>query len=97
MKSFSYSVIEQQTDIFSMLRGSDLDAKRDEKRLGAGYQRTLEVMKDGQWRTPEAMAKQSGNRIDSALRYWRYMKQAGHECNKKYVRDGLYLYQVIPN
>lgn len=97
MKSFSAAVIGQnQPSLFDTFRGSDLQPERDCKRLGAGYKRLFEAMKDGTWFTPEAMAVQSQNRLDSALRYWRYMKKAGHTCNKKYVGNGLYLYQVIP-
>jgi hypothetical protein len=95
MKSFSAQIVHQLS-IEEALRGVDYSAPRDEKRLGEGYRRTFDVMKDGTWRTPDEIAKLSGCRLDSALRFMRYAKAQGHQYNKRYKENGVYEYQIIP-
>ncbi len=94
MKSYSAS-IGQQLSIEDLFRGADYEHSRDAKRLGIGYRKTLDLMKDGQWRTPNEIAELSHNRVDSALRYLRYMKAQGHIYNKRYRGNGLNEYQII--
>lgn len=87
--------IVHQLSIEDVLRGSDYDPKRDEQRLGEGYRRTFEVMKDGHWRTPQEIAELSGCRLDSALRFVRLTKKFGHTVNKEYVDHGIWKYQIV--
>ena len=82
--------------IEDLMFGTDLK-QGDEKRLGEGYKRTFNVMKDGIFRTPDEIARLSGNRLDSALRYLRYMKARGHRYNKMRKERGLYMYQILPS
>lgn len=95
MKSFSSSIANPaQMSIEDMLMGSDISS-RDEKRLGEGYKRVFNLMKDGFWRTPEQIASGSSTRLDTALRMLRYAKQRGHLYFKRLVKNGLYEYKII--
>ncbi len=95
MNSYSSSIIGQQMTMEDMFQGSDLDHERDSKRLGEGFKRTLEVMRDEQWHTPEEIAAKSHNRLDSCLRYVRYLKKQGYTVEKRYEQNGIYLYRAL--
>ncbi len=90
----SFSAQITAPTLFDALRGSDI-TQSDKKRLGAGYLRVFNLMKDGQYRTPEQIAEGSNTRIDSSLRYIRYCKQQGHKVESESKGGGLHLYRVI--
>lgn len=79
-----------QLDLFGIYTQTDV------KRLGEGYKRVFDLMKDSQWRTPEEIAELSHTRLDSALRFLRYAKAQGHGYHKRSLGKGLYIYRIIP-
>ena len=97
MKFSSVITRPQQLSLEDIWQGSDLKPERDHDRIGAGYMRVFELMKDTNWRSPQEIADMSKTRLDSGLRYLRYMKKRGHGYSKKLIRNGLYLYQIIPS
>ncbi len=94
--SFSQSVSRMNTEpIETELRGSDLKPE-DRKRLGAGYRRVVEVMKDGNWHDMRSVAFRSETELDSAKRYVRHMKKQGYKVERRNEGGGLNLYRALP-
>lgn len=72
-------------------------SQADRKRIGKGYLRVFNVMKDGEWHTPDEIAQESDTRIDTALRCCRLMKKRGHGYEKSHLGNGLYSYKITPS
>lgn len=78
--------------------GADIVPERDNKRLTKQYDAIFNLMKDGEWRTLNAISKQLGYpeaSISAQLRHARKPRNGGHTLNREYVGDGLYKYQLI--
>jgi hypothetical protein len=80
--------------------GSDYRPERDDRRLNEQYQKIFDLMKDGEWRSLEEISKATGSPPASAsaqMRHARKPRFGNHTINKKYMGEGLYLYQLIVN
>jgi len=78
--------------------GSDYQPERDDHRLNEQYAKIFDLMKDGEWRSLDEISKATGAPAPSAsaqLRHARKIRFGNHTVNKKYMGDGLYLYQLI--
>ena len=78
--------------------GADYKPKRDTPRLTKQYMRVFDLMKDGEWRSLRAIANSTGDPeayVSAQLRHMRKERFGGHTLNKKYVDNGLYIYQLI--
>jgi hypothetical protein len=64
------------------------------------YDRVFAVMKDGVWRTLHNIAVRTNApeaSVSAQLRHARKARFGSHTVNRKYVSNGLYLYQLIVN
>lgn len=80
--------------------GADYQPDRDKERLVAQNARVLHCMKDGEWRTLGAIGEITGDpqaSISAQLRHLRKKSHGSHEVNKRYIKNGLYKYQVLIN
>ncbi len=80
--------------------GSDYDSHRDGERLSLQYQRIWAVMADGVWRSLAEIERLTGDppaSVSAQLRHMRKPRFGNHTINKRYVDNGLYLYQLVPN
>lgn len=78
--------------------GATFDQNRDSSRLTAQYTRVLDLMRDGQWRTLEQIAAATGDpapSVSARLRDMRKPRFGAHVVNRRYVRRGLFEYQVV--
>ena len=78
--------------------GADYQPERDYKRLNEQYQKIFDLMKDGEWRSLEEISRATGAPPASAsaqMRHARKTRFGSHTVNKKYMGDGLYLYQLV--
>ena len=78
--------------------GSDYDPDRDDERLTGQILRVLECMKDGKWRTLDAIASITADppaSISAQLRHLRKPRFGGHTVNKDYLGEGLWAYQLV--
>ncbi len=78
--------------------GADYVPDRDDRRLTGQLKRVFEVMKDGKWRTLDAIEAATGDHapsISAQLRHLRKARFGGHTVNRRYLGEGLYEYQLI--
>lgn len=78
--------------------GSDYDHERDHVRLETQLAKVFNLMKDGRWRSLTEIENETGApqaSVSAQLRNLRKERFGGHTVNKKYVHDGLYVYQLI--
>lgn len=78
--------------------GADYDPARDDARLTSQLHRIESVMRDGNWRTLNAIADATGDppaSISAQLRHLR-KPQFGARCvERRYVGNGVYQYRVL--
>jgi hypothetical protein len=77
--------------------GSDYVHKRDAPRLTKQYERVLDLMQDGRWRTLSMIARETGDpesSISAQLRHMRKERNGGHTVNKSRMQGGLYYYRL---
>lgn len=80
--------------------GADYQPARDSERLTAQFKSIFSLMKDGKWRSLaliEDNVKQPQASISAQLRHMRKEKFGSHTVNKRYIKNGLYEYQLIVN
>jgi DNA-binding CsgD family transcriptional regulator len=80
--------------------GPDYQAERDHARLTAQQSAIFELVKDGTWRTLGQIAQACDApeaSVSAQLRHLRKERFGAHTVNKRYVRAGLYEYQLVPN
>lgn len=78
--------------------GADYTPERDVQRLTKQFRRVFDLMRDGQWRTLKAISSYTHDpeaSVSAQLRHMRKPRFGGHTINKKYVDNGLYVYQLI--
>ena len=77
--------------------GSDYVPARDDLRLEGQLLRVFTLMQDGEWRSLEDISGHTGDppaSISAQLRHLRKPRFVSYTVNKKYMGNGLYLYQV---
>jgi len=77
--------------------GATFVPERDGERLTAQWIRVRNLMLDGQWRTIQQIAAQVGGSeagISARLRDLRKPRFGGYTVNRKYVENGVFVYQV---
>lgn len=77
--------------------GADYVPERDNARLAGQMQRVFELMSDGQWRTLQEIADQTGDppaSISAQLRHLRKSRFGGHTIEKDHLGNGLYSYRL---
>lgn len=75
------------------------DRQRDGKRLFAQLADVAAVMRDGNWRTLAEISAATGHphaSVSARLRDLRKPNRGGHAVERKYIRDGLWAYRVVP-
>jgi hypothetical protein len=80
--------------------GSDYDHSRDSERLGNQLQKIYNLMVDGTFRILAQIEQDTGEpqaSISAQMRHLRKPRFGSHTVNKKYLGDGLYIYQLITN
>lgn len=89
-----------QTLANDRFNGSDYVPVRDDVRLTGQLLRVWQAMRDGQWRTLDAIAKLTGDpqaSISAQLRHLRKTRFGGHAVEKQYLGNGLFQYRVVPH
>lgn len=94
--------MEQQKKAFHNPRfnGSDYVPERDNGRLQSQLEQIFELMKDGNWRSLEAISLWTGApaaSVSAQLRHLRKERFGGHTVEKRYEGQGLHLYRVLVN
>lgn len=77
--------------------GADFDAPRDGARLTNQLHRVRDLMLDGQWRTLDEISVATGDphaSVSAQLRHLRKPRFGAWTVLRKYLRDGLYAYQL---
>ena len=77
--------------------GDDYEHNRDAPRLRGQILRIFDLMKDGQWRTFDAIAVATGDpqaSISAQLRNLRKQRFGGHTVHRRHVGEGLYEYRL---
>lgn len=77
--------------------GDDYQPGRDDPRLRPQLDRVYAVMKDGKWRTLGEIAELTAAppaSVSAQLRHLRKPRFGGFVVEKRYLRDGLYVYRV---
>jgi hypothetical protein len=77
--------------------GETYDHDRDHNRIAAQRGRVWELMSDGNWRTLEEIAHETGDpeaSISARLRDFRKVKFGAHRIERSYVGNGLWHYRV---
>jgi hypothetical protein len=80
--------------------GPDYQPERDHARLTAQQVEIFELVKDAKWRTLGQIAQACNApeaSVSAQLRHLRKERFGAHTVNKRYVRAGLYEYQLVPN
>ena len=81
--------------------GATYDAASDERRLCAQGIRLFNVMKCGDWFTPEQLEKATGDRWASlSARFRDFRKPEFHvngKCERESLGDGLFRYRLVMN
>ena len=80
--------------------GSDYQPMRDDMRLTGQLLRVFDVVKDGQWRGLDEIAKKAEApeaSVSAQLRHLRKDRFGAHTVEKKYEGNGLYKYRVEVN
>lgn len=87
-----------QTGLFDAEHdGETYDSSLDKVRLNAQQQRIFDVMKDGQWRSLEAIASITEDpqaSVSARLRDFRKVKFGGFEVQRRRHDNGLHLYRL---
>jgi len=79
--------------------GADYVPERDWERLTTQIGRVFTCMKDERWRTLREIADATHDpeaSVSAQLRHLRKVRFGSHTVNRKYLKRGLYSYQVIP-
>lgn len=82
----------------NLFDGLTYDTEKDEVRLTTLFDKVLELMKDGHWRTLNEIAFQVGGQVQSVsarLRDARKAKFGGYQVERKRVGGGLWVYRVL--
>lgn len=77
--------------------GADYDESRDKSRLTGQIKRIYDLMRDGKWRTLDAIYRETGDppaSISGQLRNLRKSSFGSHTVDRKYLGDGLYAYRI---
>lgn len=77
--------------------GVDYQPKRDDVRLSGQLLQIFSLMRDGQWRTLEQIARATGApaaSISANLRHLRKKRFGAHTVNRRHLGEGLYEYQL---
>lgn len=77
-----------------------LDAARDGPRLAAQRARVFDLMQDSVWRKLGDIASITGYpeaSVSARLRDFRKTRYGKHVVNRRYVHNGLWEYQLLPN
>lgn len=77
--------------------GPDYDPERDGSRLTGQILRVYNLMRDGQWRTLEAINACTNDplpSISAQLRHLRKARFGSHKIERKYIGSGLYEYRL---
>lgn len=80
--------------------GADYQPDRDTVRLTAQIGRIYTLMRDGQWRTLDDIARQTGDpqaSVSAQLRHLRKTRFGAHTVQKEYLHEGLYRYRMLVN
>lgn len=78
--------------------GADYVHERDCVRLTGQLERIFNVIKDGQWRTLNAIEAETDDppaSISAQLRHLRKPRFGSHIIEKKHVGNGLYIYRLV--
>ena len=79
--------------------GHTFDDGRDGERLLSQHRRIFDLMLDERWRTPPELEAATGDpwaSISARLRDMRKRRYGAHTVNRRYVQDGLWEYQLVP-
>ena len=82
----------------NLFDGLTYDKEQDEVRLTTLFDKVLELMKDGHWRTLNEIAFQVGGQVQSVsarLRDARKPQFGGYQVERKRVGGGLWIYRVL--
>jgi hypothetical protein len=74
--------------------------KRDDARLSGQIERVYRLMRDGEWRTLDEIARATGDpqaSVSAQLRHLRKARFGGHRVDREYDGAGLHRYRLIPN
>lgn len=77
--------------------GADYKHERDSERLTGQIKRVFDLMRDEKFRSLSEISFLTGDgeaSISAQLRNLRKPRFGGHEINKRYLGDGLYVYQL---
>lgn len=80
--------------------GATYDAERDCVRLTGQMWRVWSLMRDGEWRDLRVISRWAQGEtqaVSARLRDFRKQRFGRHTVNRRYVANGLFEYQVIPN
>lgn len=83
-----------------MFGGSTYDHERDFERLDNQFERVFELMRDGRFRSLSEIATETSSppsSVSARLRDMRKPQFGEHTVNRRYVANGLYEYQLVPN
>lgn len=78
--------------------GADYQPDRDDDRLGTQYADIFRLMADERWRTLPEISETTGHppaSVSAQLRHMRKPRFGSHAVNRRYIRDGLYEYQLV--
>jgi hypothetical protein len=74
--------------------------ERDDARLSGQIERVYRLMRDGEWRTLDEIARATGDpqaSVSAQLRHLRKARFGGHRVDREYDGAGLHRYRLIPN
>jgi hypothetical protein len=78
--------------------GAEYSPKQDDVRLAGQLLRVFNLMKDGEWRTLDQIARATRDphaSISAQIRHLRKARFGGHNVERKHLGDGLYAYKLI--
>tara|TARA_R100001594_G_scaffold150445_1_gene211669 strand:+ start:756 stop:1046 length:291 start_codon:yes stop_codon:yes gene_type:complete len=84
--------------VTNLFDGLTYDTEKDEVRLTTLFDKVLELMLDGHWRTLNEIAFQVGGQVQSVsarLRDARKPKFGGYQVERKRVGGGLWIYRIL--
>lgn len=80
--------------------GAGYNPKRDKKRLTGLNLTVFRLMEDNRWRSLRKISNKTGHpeaSVSAALRNLRKEQFGKHTVNRRYVENGLYVYQLKVN
>lgn len=89
---------EERETLPPMFDGADYAPDRDDARLSSQLVDIQSLMRDGEWRSLNAIAQTTGHpeaSISAQLRHLRKPRFGGHVVNRRHVGGGLYEYQLV--